>query len=879
MPEPIRLADYRPPAYRVETVDLRFELDPERTRVHSRLQLARNGDDATLTLHGCQLKLLGLRLDGRTLGAADYRIDDETLTIPDVPEQCELEVETEIAPRANSALEGLYLSNGMYCTQCEAEGFRRITWYPDRPDVMARYTTTVVADPKVCPVLLSNGNRTDSGTLDDGRHWATWQDPFPKPSYLFALVAGDLARVGETFTTMSGREIALELYVQAHNADKCDHALAALQKAMRWDEEHFGREYDLDTYMIVAVDHFNMGAMENKGLNIFNSSCVLARPETATDADFQRIESIVAHEYFHNWTGNRITCRDWFQLSLKEGLTVFRDQQFSADTYSAAVQRIQDVNVLRTYQFAEDGGPMAHPVRPEQYIEINNFYTLTVYNKGAEVVRMLHTLLGPTGFRHGMDCYFERHDGQAVTVEEFVAAHADTNGVDLERFQRWYRQAGTPRLAVAEAWDAASGDYTLTLTQDCPPTPGQPDKEALPVPVAIGLLDENGNELPLQLAGETGPAPGTTRVLELRDTEQSFRFTGLAARPVPSLLRGFSAPVRLDFPGREAHLALLMAHDPDPFNRWDAAQQRAVGLLQLLITAQQEGLSPQLPPPFRDGFAATLEADIDPALVALALNLPSEVYLAELADRIDPLAIHDARVWLRGALAETLSDRFRDGYQHHNDTHPYQFNARDAGRRALKNLCLGYLMERPDETVRALCVDQFEQADNMTDALAALTALANADVAERVPTLRAFHSRWHADPLVLDKWLSIQATSRLPGTLERVRELMDGPAFSHGNPNRVRALIGAFCSANPAQFHATDGSGYRFLGEQLALLDERNPQIAARLIGAISQWRRYDTARQALMQQELETILQRPNLSRDLFEVASKLLAAPADPR
>ncbi|HEY5790044.1 MAG TPA: aminopeptidase N, partial [Gammaproteobacteria bacterium] len=625
MPEAIRLADYRPPAYAVDTVELRVELDPARTRVHARLALRRTGSDTTLTPHGHDLELVGLRLDGRALAAPEYRIEEETLTLPGLPERCSLEVETLVAPEANSALEGLYLSNGMYCTQCEAEGFRRITWYPDRPDVMARFTTTVVADPASCPVLLSNGNRVDRGTLPDGRHYATWEDPFPKPSYLFALVAGDLACVRDRFVTISGREVALELYVQRHNADKCAHALAALQKAMAWDEQHYGREYDLDVYMIVAVDDFNMGAMENKGLNVFNSAAVLARPDTATDADFQRIESIVAHEYFHNWTGNRITCRDWFQLSLKEGLTVFRDQQFSADTYSAAVQRIQDVNLLRTYQFAEDAGPMAHPVRPEQYIEINNFYTMTVYNKGAEVIRMLHTLLGPERFRRGMDLYFERHDGQAVTVEDYVAAHADANGVDLGPFQAWYRQAGTPRLTVEERWDAAAGRYTLEFAQSTPPTPGQPEKQPLPIPVALGLLDADGRELPLQLEGEATPAAGTTRVLELATARQAFTFSGLAARPTPSLLRGFSAPVRLDFPGREAHLPLLMAHDPDPFNRWDAAQQRAVALLQQLVTATQLRLPLQLPPSFRDGCAATLAADLDPALVALALNLPSEV--------------------------------------------------------------------------------------------------------------------------------------------------------------------------------------------------------------------------------------------------------------
>ncbi|MDX1594396.1 MAG: aminopeptidase N, partial [Gammaproteobacteria bacterium] len=685
MPDSIRLADYRPSAFTVEEVELRFELAPDATRVASRMAVRRQAE-GELTLHGSELELRALRVDGRALEPADYRVDGETLTVPGVPESAVVEVETTIAPAANTALEGLYLSSGMYCTQCEAEGFRRITWYPDRPDVMARFTTTVIADREACPVLLSNGNRVDGGDLDDGRHWVRWEDPFPKPSYLFALVAGDLACARGAFTTMSGREVALELFVQHHNADRCDHALAALGKAMAWDEAKYGREYDLDTYMVVAVDDFNMGAMENKGLNVFNSAAVLARPETATDADFLRIESIVAHEYFHNWTGNRVTCRDWFQLSLKEGLTVFRDQQFSADTYSPSVQRIQDVNLLRTHQFAEDAGPMAHPVRPEQYIEINNFYTMTVYNKGAEVIRMLHTVLGADGFRRGMDLYFERHDGEAVTVEDFVAALGDANGRDLGDFMTWYRQAGTPILAVGEHWDAEQGRYTLVLEQRCPPTPGQPGKAPLPIPVATGLLTQEGRELPLQLAGEAAPSPGTTRILELDGPRREFTFVGLTSRPVPSLLRGFSAPVRVDFPGRSAHLAVQMAHDPDPFNRWDAGQQRAVALLRERADDWRAGRELVLPDDLRDAFATTLDADLDPALVALALNPPSEGYLAEQAQAVDPDAIHAARVWLRGALAAALAPAWRATYDRLADGAPYRFAPDAIGRRALKNL-------------------------------------------------------------------------------------------------------------------------------------------------------------------------------------------------
>ena len=875
MPDPIRLADYRPPAYAVDTVALAFTLDAQRTRVVNRMALRRQAD-GELTLYGAHLELLALRVDGRELAPGAYRIDGETLVIPGVPDALEVEVETAIAPAENTALQGLYVSSGMFCTQCEAEGFRRITWYPDRPDVMARFTTTVTADRATCPVLLANGNLIAAGDNVDGTHWVRWEDPFPKPSYLFALVAGDLACVRDRFTTMGGREVALELYVQRHNVDKCDHALAALAKAMRWDEERFGREYDLDTYMVVAVDDFNAGAMENKGLNVFNSSCVLASPETATDQDFHRIESIVAHEYFHNWTGNRVTCRDWFQLSLKEGLTVFRDQQFSADTFSAAVQRINDVNVLRTFQFAEDAGPMAHPVRPDHYIEINNFYTLTVYNKGAEVVRMLHTVLGDAGFRRGLDLYFERHDGQAVTVEELVAALADANGTDLSRYLGWYRQAGTPRLAVSEAWDAARGEYALTLRQATPPTPGQADKAPLPIPVALALLDRDGTPLAPTLAGEA-PHPAGTRVVELVEAEATFRFSGLATRPLPSLLRGFSAPVRLDFPGRAVHLPALARVERDPFNRWDALQQQAVGVLEELVAALRVGEGPHLPTAFRDACAATLtDPGLDPALVALALTLPGETYLFELSDAPDPVAIHAARTWLRGALAEALVEPLRATYAALDDGAAYRFEPAAAGRRALKNLCLSYLMERPDETVRAQCLAQFERADNMTDVLAALGALADADVPERAPALAAFRTRWQHDALVVDKWLSVQARSRLPGTLEQVRALLRDPLYTARNPNKVRALVGAFCSGNPAQFHATDGSGYAFLGEQARQLDASNPQLAARLLGAFGSWRRLDASRQALVQAELEAILKLPTLSRDQFEVASKLLAAPA---
>jgi len=873
-PRTVFLADYTPPGFRIETVQLHFELIPEATLVTARLQLRRTPDTAvdSLRLDGEQLELQEIAIDGCPLAAERYRVDAEGLTLLDPPDTFLLETRVRINPAANTALEGLYVSSGNFCTQCEAEGFRKITYYLDRPDVMARFTTTLVADRERFPVLLSNGNPTARGALEDGRHFVTWQDPFPKPSYLFALVAGDLAEVAGSFTTASGREVALRFYVEHRNRDKVDHALASLQRAMRWDEERFGLEYDLDIYMVVAVDDFNMGAMENKGLNVFNSKYVLARPESATDLDYQGIEGVIGHEYFHNWTGNRVTCRDWFQLSLKEGLTVFRDQEFSADMGSAAVKRIDEVRILRNSQFPEDAGPMAHPVRPASYQEINNFYTTTVYNKGAEVIRMYQTLLGRDGFRKGMDLYFDRHDGQAVTTDDFLAAMADANAVDLSRFARWYNQAGTPELQVSDHFDTESGRYTLSVRQSCPATPGQPGKQPFHLPLVVGLLDAEGHDLPLQLEGER-QAGGSSRVLELREAEQSFCFTGLGARPLPSLLRNFSAPVRLRYPYSDDQLAFLMARDSDPFNRWEAGQQLYTRVLLQLVAALQRDERPELPGHLTEAFRTTLlDGSGDPALLAQALTLPSETYLAEQMETADPGAIHRARQFVRKALAEALESELSTVFARNRGAVPYRLDGAEIARRSLKNLCLAYLAAGETPTALAQAFDQFRDADNMTDVLAALTALVSSPSTDREAALAAFYTRWQNDPLVVDKWLTLQAMASRPDTLEQVTGLLEHPAFTLKNPNKVRALIGAFAHGNPACFHAADGSGYRFVADRVLQLDPLNPQVAARLVSAFNRWRKYDTPRQALMTEQLQRIQRQPSLSRDVAEIVGKAL-------
>ncbi len=877
----IYLKDYQAPDYLIDETTLTFELHEDHTLVHAQLVIRRNPEKGSglppLVLDGQELELLSVSLNDRELAPGDYQLDDSHLTLQPTTAQFTVDSTVRIHPESNTALEGLYKSGSMFCTQCEAEGFRKITYYLDRPDVMSKFTTTVSAEQHHYPVLLSNGNPVASGSEEGGRHWATWEDPFKKPAYLFALVAGDLWCVEDSFTTMSGRNVALRIYVEPENIDKCQHAMDSLKKSMRWDEEAYGREYDLDIFMIVAVNDFNMGAMENKGLNIFNSSAVLAKAETATDAAHQRVEAIVAHEYFHNWSGNRVTCRDWFQLSLKEGFTVFRDAGFSSDMNSATVKRIEDVAFLRTHQFAEDSGPMAHSVRPDSFIEISNFYTLTVYEKGSEVVGMIRTLLGAEGFRKGSDLYFERHDGQAVTCDDFVKAMEDANGVDLTQFKRWYSQSGTPRLEVSEAYDAAAQRYTLTFRQSCPPTPGQPTKEPFVIPVALGLLDAQGKDLPLRLDSEA-TAGASSRVLSVTEAEQSFVFVDIAAKPLPSLLRGFSAPVKLSFPYDRDQLMFLMQHDSDGFNRWEAGQQLSVQVLQQLIGQHQRGEALVLDRRLLDALRSLIEDEsLDQAMVAEMLSLPGAAYLSELSEVADIDAIYAAREFARAQIGEALFAPLWRRYQANREVSrhsPYVAEESHFARRALQNIALSYLMLGNKPEVLAACVDQFDNSDNMTERLAALAVLVNSPFeAERGRALQLFAEHFKDNPLVMDQWFSVQAASYLPGGLERVKELMKHPAFTLKNPNKVRALIGAFAGQNLVNFHAVDGSGYRFLADQIITLNALNPQIAARQLSPLTRWRKYDVARQALMKAELERILASGELSSDVYEVVSKSLA------
>jgi aminopeptidase N len=877
-PQPVRLADYRPNAYLIDTVDLVFELGAEDTRVKSRLGIRRNPAvaerGAALHLDGEALELMSLALDGEPLGTNRYQLEPEGgLILADVPDAFTLDVETRIAPQSNTALSGLYVSGGNFCTQCEPEGFRRITYFIDRPDVMARYTTTITAEKGRYPVLLANGNPVERGHIDAHRHWAKWVDPHPKPSYLFALVAGDLVAVEDRFTTRSGKDVALAIWVRRGDEDKCAHAMASLKKAMRWDEEVFGLEYDLDVFNIVAVSDFNMGAMENKGLNIFNTRYVLAKPETATDADYQNIESVIAHEYFHNWTGNRVTCRDWFQLSLKEGLTVFRDQEFSADQGSRAVRRIGDVRMLRAMQFPEDDGPLAHAVRPESYIRIDNFYTPTVYNKGAELVRMIHTLLGRDGFRGGMDLYIRRHDNQAVTIEDFVAAMQDASGVDLGRFKRWYEQAGTPEITIEDRWDKATKSYELSIAQKIPPTPGQAEKVPMLIPLAMGLLGPDGAELPTRLEEEAESQDGT-RIITLAEMRERFRFVDVSAPPVPSLLRGFSAPVKLkDVPLER--LKFLAINDPEPFARWEAGQQFATRVLLDGIEAYRSGAT--WAPLDRDLVTALrrilADADSDPAFAAEALTLPSEAFLADQLVVVDVEAIHAARESTRVELGRALLMEFASAYVALADAGPYEIEGAAIGRRALRNTCLAYIAAADAERGAALAKAQFDTKANMTDVIAALTVLAELDRPERPAALARFYAAWSHDELVIDKWFALQARSSLPETPNRVRELTLHPAFERKNPNRVRALTGAFAHGNQIRFHAASGAGYAFLADEVITLDPINPTTAARLVQPLGAWRRHDPARQVLMRHQLGRILATSDLSKNTYEMVSKSLA------
>ncbi|HEY3698332.1 MAG TPA: aminopeptidase N [Spongiibacteraceae bacterium] len=885
-PRTIRLKDYRVPDFLIDTTELHFELHEDKTLVRSQLAMRRNpvarNQAAPLQLDGQDLLLLSVKIDGRALTASDYLLEPEQLTIEQVPAQFLFECETEIKPHLNTSLEGLYQSRTMFCTQCEAEGFRKITYFLDRPDVMSVYTVRIEANAVRYPVLLSNGNLIESGTLDGARHFAMWHDPFKKPCYLFALVAGDLAHIEDRFNTASGRDVTLRIYVEPKDANKCDHAMLSLKHAMRWDEEVYGREYDLDIFNIVAVDDFNMGAMENKSLNIFNTSCVLAQAETTTDIGFQRVEGVVAHEYFHNWSGNRVTCRDWFQLSLKEGFTVFRDSEFSADMGSRTVKRVEDVSLLRTLQFAEDAGPMAHPVRPDSYMEISNFYTLTVYEKGAEVVRMLHVLLGRELFRQGTDLYFSRHDGQAVTCEDFILAMEAASGRDLTQFRRWYAQAGTPQLDIIGNYNAAACTYTLTVRQSTPATPGQSNKEPLHIPLAIALLGDAG-ALRLQLADRSSninsnafhQANSTELVLDITQPEQHFTFVDIAECPVPSLLRGFSAPVKMRFPYSRAELVFLMERDSDGFCRWDAGQQLAVATLNDMISAYRSGAATQIDARLIDAFAALLSDDaLDPAMVALMLTLPSEAYLSEIHSVVDVAAIHAARQAARLQIARALREPLLNTYRRNRTDVPYAASAQQIAQRSLKNISLAYLMLLEDSDIVALCVEQFERAANMTDGLAALTALVNSgQTAAKARALEQFFRRWRDEPLVVNQWFQVQATCPLPGTLETVQQLMRHSAFDIKNPNKVRALVGAFAAQNAVNFHRDDGAGYRFLADQIIVLNGLNPQIAARQLAPLSKWQKYPPAAQQCMVAELRRIAALPNLSPDVYEVVAKSLA------
>ena len=884
------LKDYRPPPFTIETTDLHFDLYEDYASVVSKLLFKCSGgsDVTSLWLHGQLLKLEKVFINGQLLNSDQYSQDDEGLTIPALDgllgasfEEFLFECHTRIEPQNNTALEGLYKSKKMFCTQCEAEGFRRITYYLDRPDVMSVFTTTVTAGKAKYPVLLSNGNNIASGDVEGvpDRHWVTWEDPFKKPSYLFALVAGDLLSLDDTFVTCSDREIELRIFVEEKDIDKCDHAMLSLKNSMRWDEEVYGREYDLDIFMIVAVDDFNMGAMENKGLNVFNTSCVLASPQTTTDFSFQRVEAVVAHEYFHNWSGNRVTCRDWFQLSLKEGFTVYRDSEFSADMGSRTVKRVEDVSFLQTVQFAEDGGPMAHSVRPDSYMEISNFYTVTIYEKGAEVVRMIALLLGPEKFRAGSDLYFERHDGQAVTTEDFVKAMEDASGIDLGQFRNWYYQAGTPVLSIQSEFDADNKRYTLHVSQSCPDTPGQSNKKPLTVPLRLGLLGSDGKDLPLRLLGDDAATSKTDRVLSVTHQEQQFVFEGLESEPIPSLLRGFSAPVRLQYDYSRDDLLFLMVNDSDGFNRWNASQLLTIALIDELQSDLAAGRDLALPQSLVDAYTGVLDStlsdpSVDKAMVAQLLSLPTIGFLIERAGVADVESIHLVREFLLNGLSVKFYSSFLDVYTNNTSDAEYAADAESIARRSLKNLALSYLMRSDKDEAVALAQQQFVQASNMTDQLSGLRCLVNSGAEAAVElkrdALASFYKQWSHEPLVVDQWFVVQAVCQLPGSLAQVKQLLEHADFDIRNPNKVRSLIGAFCGQNHVGFHDTSGEGYEFLADQVLVLDKLNPQIASRLLTPLTRWRKFSAKRQGLMQAQLRRIKAQEELSKDLFEIIEK---------
>ncbi len=871
---PILRGDYQPPAWLVDHVDLTLDLATERTRVVAHLDVRRNpvasDPRVPLRLHGVDLKTRSVAIDGKPVGERQKHLDGESMVIGQVPDQARITTEVEIRPDRNTALEGLYASGNTLLTQCEAEGFRKITWFPDRPDVMSAFRVRLEADRNRFPLLLSNGNQVEEGELAHGRHYSVWDDPFPKPSYLFALVAGNLASLTDTFTTASGREVALKIYSEPENLHRLDHAMASLKQAMIWDEQRWGLEYDLDVYHIIATHDFNMGAMENKSLNIFNARYVLADSETATDADFEAVEAVIGHEYFHNWTGNRVTCRDWFQLTLKEGLTVFRDQEFTADLRSRPVKRIRDVADLMARQFPEDAGPMAHSVRPERYVEINNFYTATVYEKGAEVVRMYQTLLGPEGFRRGLDLYFERHDGQAVTCDDFLAAMADANDHDLTQFARWYAQVGTPSVAVRTDYDPARQEYILRFRQSLPEHSDNHQRGPLMIPVKVGFLDRDNQPLAVTPVGET-EAGQHTRLLVLTNVDSEFRFRDLPEDALPSLLRDFSAPVNLDFDWSAEDLARLAGYDPDPFNRWQACRRLAERILDKAI--KTNGTLPDKVNLLVRAWSAILDdTDLDPALAAELLVLPSETELAQRRNLVDVDVIHAARQGLLTRLVSELDARLQDVYRRLIDSTPWSGDGKAVARRSLKNSALSVLTMTGAPEHLALAREQFARADNMTDRMAALRCLVHAGDSEAGVALEQFESRYLKDPLVMDKWFAVQASAPGSDAVKTIETLMRHPAFSLKNPNKVRAVLGTFGLHNPLGFHRADGSGYSLLGQAIARLDDLNPQVAARLSTVFNRWRAYDAPRAEKMQAELKTIADKKGLSPDVEEIVKAAL-------
>lgn len=884
-PKEIFLKDYKRPDYYFDKVDLNFSLGEEKTFVSSKIIVYPRveGVSSPLILDGHDLKLVTIKVNGEELKKEDYHQDTRHLTLSTPPAGTfTLEIVTEIYSQKNTSLEGLYKSSGNFCTQCEAQGFRKITFYQDRPDVMAKYSCRIEADKTQYPVLLSNGNLIEQGELEGGRHYVLWEDPFKKPCYLFALVAGQLESRDDTFVTRSGREVALRIWTPAQDLPKTVHAMYSLKAAMKWDEYVFGLEYDLDLFNIVAVPDFNMGAMENKSLNIFNSKLVLASPETASDADYAAILGVIGHEYFHNWTGNRVTCRDWFQLSLKEGLTVFRDQEFSSDMGSRPVKRIADVSILRNYQFPQDAGPMAHPVRPHSYIKMDNFYTVTVYEKGAEVVRMYKTLLGSEGFRKGMDLYFKRHDGQAVTCEDFFAAMRDANDADFHNFLLWYSQAGTPSVKVISSFDAEAKTYTLKFSQEVPATPGQPVKEPMFIPVAVGLLDSKGKDIPLTSFYHEGVLesvsangqPANSAVLQVKKKEEEFVFTNISERPIPSILRGYSAPIRLESDLTDSDLLFLLAHDSDEFNRWEAGQVLARKIMLNLVTDFQQNKPLVLNPKFVDGLKSILcDSSLDKEFIAKAITLPGIGEIMDMMEVADPDAVHAVRSFIRKHLASELKAEFLCTVESNKSTEPYVFNHSNMARRTLKNIALAYLASLEDPEITSLALHEYKSATNMTEQFAAMAAIAQNAGKTRDDVLADFYNKWKHDFLVVNKWFALQATSDIPGNVENVKNLLKHPAFDMHNPNKVYSLIGGFCGS-PVNFHSKDGSGYEFLGEAVVQLDKINPQVASRMVSAFSRWKRYDETRQALAKEQLEMIMSANGLSENVFEIASKSLAA-----